>query len=205
MKMNNLRKAGGVIALLASFLSISDSASAIGLTVSNLSGNGTIAVATNNAGQSFTFAGTGTTILLNDWSFVFNSSASATTASSQTLSIYSGNGNGSAPLYNSTTATTFTLGALGGVKWSFSGASLTDNATYTAVIQGISPTGTLVRSNLNPYSGGTAYSGTTAAPTIDLIFQGNATVVPFEFEPTGGLAVLGGGWLLCRHLKKKKT
>ncbi len=29
-----------------------------------------------------------------------------------------------------------------------------------------------------------------------------ATAVPFEFEATGGLAILGGAWLLRRHLKK---
>jgi hypothetical protein len=33
----------------------------------------------------------------------------------------------------------------------------------------------------------------------------NATPVPFEFEPTGGLMVLSGAWLLSRHLKKKKS
>ncbi|MEI6330224.1 MAG: hypothetical protein WCP16_13390 [Pseudanabaena sp. ELA645] len=31
-----------------------------------------------------------------------------------------------------------------------------------------------------------------------------ATPVPFEFEGTGGLMVVGGVWLLRRHLKKKK-
>jgi subtilisin-like proprotein convertase family protein len=30
------------------------------------------------------------------------------------------------------------------------------------------------------------------------------TAVPFEFEGTGGLMVVGGVWLLRRHLKKKK-
>jgi hypothetical protein len=32
-----------------------------------------------------------------------------------------------------------------------------------------------------------------------------ATPVPFEFEGTAGMAVVGGAWLLRRHLKKKAT
>jgi hypothetical protein len=40
------------------------------------------------------------------------------------------------------------------------------------------------------------------------VFQGNFSgtpiSVPFEFETGGGLAILGGAWLLRRHLQKKK-
>jgi hypothetical protein len=32
-----------------------------------------------------------------------------------------------------------------------------------------------------------------------------ATPVPFDFDPSLGVAVLGGGWLLRKHLKKKKS
>jgi hypothetical protein len=32
-----------------------------------------------------------------------------------------------------------------------------------------------------------------------------ATPVPFDFDPSLGVAVLGGGWLLRKHLKKKST
>ncbi len=32
-----------------------------------------------------------------------------------------------------------------------------------------------------------------------------ATSVPFDFDPSLGVAVLGGGWLLRKHLKNKKS
>ena len=34
-------------------------------------------------------------------------------------------------------------------------------------------------------------------------FTINATPVPFEFEPTGGVVLLGGAWLLRKRLIKK--
>ncbi len=53
-----------------------------------------------------------------------------------------------------------------------------------------------------------AFPTNLSATTVggaDIQFTSAATAVPFEFEPTAGLAILGGGWLLRKHLKKKAT
>lgn len=39
--------------------------------------------------------------------------------------------------------------------------------------------------------------------TIDNLYVGTATTVPFEFSPDLGIGILGGAWLICRPLKKK--
>jgi hypothetical protein len=96
------------------------------------------------------------------------------------------------------------------VTWTFTGATLTDNTVYTAVIQqGSTPISlNLPNATTNPYPDGNLFVDTSSFSSRDTVFQGNftaATPVPFEFEPTGGLLVLGGGWLLRRHLKKKST
>jgi hypothetical protein len=44
--------------------------------------------------------------------------------------------------------------------------------------------------------------GYTITPTFNF-FQIDATPVPFEFEASGGLAVLGGAWLLRKRLQQK--
>jgi hypothetical protein len=144
--------------------------------------------------------------LLNDWTFAFNSSTSSSNAFTKTLRIYSGGGNGGSLLYSSTSTSATTFAGFNSVKWTFTGATLTDNATYTAVIQGNS--GSLRFSTTNPYPNGNLFAGGLSSTTSETVFQGNfsaATPVPFEFEPTGGLLILGGGWLLRRHLKKKST
>ena len=85
------------------------------------------------------------------------------------------------------------------------GLDLIDTSTYTAVISGFI---TYRENSTNPYPNGAEFIGTSNETGFDTVFQGNfssATPVPFEFEPTGGLMVLGGGWLLRRHLKKKKS
>ncbi len=47
----------------------------------------------------------------------------------------------------------------------------------------------------------------TSSPTNSgfVINATAATPVPFDFDPSLGVAVLGGGWLLRKHLKKKST
>jgi hypothetical protein len=42
-------------------------------------------------------------------------------------------------------------------------------------------------------------------PAFDIQVNQVATPVPFDFDPSLGVAVLGGGWLLRKHLKKKKS
>jgi hypothetical protein len=198
---------GGVAALLVSILAVSDSASAFQLTISNTVSGGFQGLP--NPGQSFKNnpAGSGASIFLDDWTFAYNDLSNANADLSKTLSIYLGGGNGGTLLYNSTSTTLVTFAGFNSVKWTFSGASLTDNAIYTAVIQGSSAA---LRQDFstNPYPDGNVFSDSTDLTTRDTVFQANfssATPVPFEFEPTGGLLILGGGWLLRRHLKKKKS
>ena len=79
--------------------------------------------------------------------------------------------------------------------------------TYTAVY---SQTATYIIASSTPftYPNGALTGSPGPGFASDTVFQANfsaATPVPFEFEPTGGLLVLGGGWLLRRHLKKKKS
>ena len=192
-------------AIFAVSLSLAESALAINLTVSNP----TAANFTNqtNVGQSFIndpTTGTGATIFLTDWTFTFDTSTNANAARTKTLSIYSGGGNGGTLLANSTTTTPVTFATLPSVRWTFaSGVSLVDTQPYTAVIQG---TTTGIRFSGNTYPNGSVYIGAGAGTSNDLTFQGNfsaATPVPFEFEASGGLAMLGAGWLLRKRFQKK--
>ncbi|PZU97120.1 MAG: hypothetical protein DCE90_08280 [Pseudanabaena sp.] len=48
---------------------------------------------------------------------------------------------------------------------------------------------------------GTSYTSSAVFNSFDI--NATAIPVPFEFEATGGLAMLGGAWLLRKHLKKK--
>jgi hypothetical protein len=51
---------------------------------------------------------------------------------------------------------------------------------------------------------GVSYTNNTANNGF-VINATAATPVPFDFDPSLGVAVLGGGWLLRKHLKKKKS
>ncbi len=60
----------------------------------------------------------------------------------------------------------------------------------------------------NPYTGGDLYSGSFQLNGIDNAFTATlsdtpATAVPFDFEPTGAVVILGGLWGLKRWAKKK--
>lgn len=196
---------GGVTAIFAVSLSLAESALAINLIVSNPTGFAGSAP-NNNIGQSFIndpTTGTGATIFLNDWTFAFSTLTTANAALFNTLSIYSGGGNGGTLLASSTNTQPDTFAARPSVRWTFlSGVSLVDNLPYTAVIQGATSG---VRVSVNNYTNGTAYVGGTSFTGNDLTFQGNfsATPVPFEFEASGGLAMLGAGWLLRKRFQKK--
>ena len=168
--------------------------------------------------QSFNINGTGASILLNDWTFAVTEppfdpeSPNVPLFSTPILNIYEGNGllRGSATAVNSSV----TLAGFTAAKWTFAGAglSLLDNQTYTAAVS----SGTLKfeASNVDVYANGFLTSSDSVSASFlgtnyDTVFQANyssaPTAVPFEFEPTGGLLVLGGGWLLRRHLKKRAT
>jgi hypothetical protein len=206
IRMSNLQKIG-VIAALATTLAISDSAFALNLIQNTVSNN---AAGGSRFGQSFVIdpLGTGSLLSLDSWTFAFNGLGNATTAQTFTLSIYNGVGNGGIKVGDSTgTATIATFAGFDSVVWSFSGLpQLIDKSTYTTVLNGNAQ---LRYSEFDPYPNGFLTSGTGIPSTnFDTAFRANfsaATAVPFEFEPTGGLAILGGGWLLRRHLKKKKA
>jgi len=114
---------------------------------------------------------------------------------------------GSASTYDSVT-----LAGDNAAKWTFTGGlSLFADQTYTAAVI---TSGDLVFhvSTANPYANGFLTSTDLDITNIvgesyDTMFLANfssaPTPVPFEFEPTGGLLFLGGGWLLRRHLKKR--
>ncbi len=204
---NNFLKWGGVAALLASTLAISSATEAINLTVSNTISNNTAAF--ENTGQSFVNdpSGNGTTILLNDWTFAFFAGNIAT-AAGETLNIYEGTGNGGTLRGSSNTATITTLNGFSAVTWTFAngGLSLIDRDTYTANINTANTLNYEI-ATIDVYLNGLLTSDAVQLTGFDTVFQGNfssATAVPFEFEPTGGLMVVGGVWLLRRHLKKKK-
>lgn len=52
---------------------------------------------------------------------------------------------------------------------------------------------------------GDPYVASTNRPAFDIQVNQVATPVPFDFDPSFGVAVLGGGWLLRKHLKNKKS
>ena len=68
----------------------------------------------------------------------------------------------------------------------------------------ITPTG-ISGITFNGYQVSTNNGGIYTNDTNFSSFKINATAVPFEFEATGGLVMLGGAWLLHKHLQKKKT
>ncbi len=60
----------------------------------------------------------------------------------------------------------------------------------------------------SPYSGGSLYDNGGEISSVDTTFTATlsttpATAVPFDFEPTGAVVILGGLWGLKRWVKKK--
>ena len=110
---------------------------------------------------------------------------------------------------SATTYTTVSSGENSTATWTFAGGlSLIDNQTYTAVLEKNSGGSVKHRiSTANPYANGIVTQNSGNSTGSDTVFSANfspaPTAVPFDFEPTGGLLVLGGGWLLRRHLKKR--
>ncbi len=202
-------------AILAVSLAFAESALAINLTISNTATTGSNTGAQNTVGQSFINdpSVTGDPILLNNWTFAFNNLTNANSARATTLSIYSGSGNGGSLLASSTSTQIVTFATFpDSVRWTFAGGvSLVDNQLYTAVIQGF--TQGIRASTANPYPNGNFFldsgaGGLSSNSSVDLVFQGNfspTTPVPFEFDASGGLAMLGAGWLLRKRFQKKQT
>ena len=69
---------------------------------------------------------------------------------------------------------------------------------------------TVRNSGSNPYIGGAIYVGGSINSTVDTTFTATlsdtpaATPVPFDFEPTGAVVILGGLWGLKRWVNKKR-
>lgn len=202
-----------MIALLATTLAVSDSATALNLTIGNASSNTAVGNgAGDTIGQSFINdpSGTGTSILLNDWTFaVSDEDTFGNISTSTTLKIYAGTGILGTEIGTATSNTSVTLNGLTAAKWTFAGGlSLIDNQTYTAAVTSSdTPILLFEASNANPYVDGILTRSVQGdLGGFDTVFSANfseSTPVPFEFEGTGGLLVLGGGWLLRRHLKKR--
>ncbi len=124
------------------------------------------------------------------------------------LKIYAGTGNGGTLVGSSSTTTNTTLGGFPSTTWTFvGGLGLIDNATYTAEVDAGSGVLSFQGLTSDTYPNGALTSNSSAFTGFDTVFQGNfsTTAVPFEFEPTGGLAILGGAWLLSKRLMKKKA
>jgi hypothetical protein len=210
-KMNNLRKMGGVAVLLATTLAIADSAFAINLSIGNSSSNTNFGG--NGIGQSFINdpTGTGASILLNDWTFAVVDFDSFNPVVGQELRIFDGNGNGGTQIGSSSTSIVTFLAGRTATRWTFAGGlTLIDNQTYTAVLVG----GSFLfdASDVNPYANGFATFGSQPfdiGENFDTVFSANfspaATPVPFDFEPSAGLAVLGGLWLGRKYLKNRQN
>jgi hypothetical protein len=179
---------------------------AINLRISNTSSNNTDS--STNFGQSFinNSNGSGVNIVLNDWLFAFADATNANNALSKTLSIYSGGGNGGTLLASSTNTAITSFAGFDSVRWTFTGGvSIVDNQTYTAVIEGSS--GVLRKLNSDSYPNGSPFYSGSPDPFTELVFEGNFTPnpIPFEFEASGGVAILGGAWFFRKQLQKRKV
>ena len=84
------------------------------------------------------------------------------------------------------------LTAGNGVSWQVNNPSITPIGVATSPAAVFSTTGALATGT------STAFNSFDIQATV-------ATPVPFDFDPSFGVAVLGGGWLLRKHLKKKKS
>ncbi len=133
------------------------------------------------------------------------------------LRVFTGNGNSGTQIGSSLTSIVTTLAGLTATRWTFTGGlTLIDNQTYTAVLVGGTdiPDGVLLfnASAANPYANGFATFGSNPfdiGENFDTVFSANfssaSTPVPFDFEPSAGLAVLGGLWLGRKYLKNRQN
>jgi hypothetical protein len=102
-----------------------------------------------------------------------------------------------------TPTSTFTFAA-DTLYWLLVDATAGDNFNWNTNDPAVTPIG-ISGITFNSYQfsddNGTSYGNSTIFNSFDINATA-ATAVPFEFEATGGLAILGGDWLLRRHLKK---
>jgi len=153
-------------------------------------------------------------INLNTWTISFASATDQTNASNSIngLLIFTGGaGNGGMFIGASNSAANSTFDSLNGgfsVIWTFAGGlQLTDTTTYTAFLfdtlkyrvnsSGVNP---------NPaYANGALTFETSSINDIDTVFEATFTPIPFDFDPSFGVLLLGGAWAGSRALKKFKA
>ncbi len=151
-------------------------------------------------------------INLNTWTFSFFNAANQTTARNSVLRIFTGAGNGGSIVGTSSSAANSAFDQGNSVIWTFAGGlQLTDTTTYTAVLA----PNLNYRLNFdgapNPaYANGVLTIGTNSIASLDTVFEAtfsdpNATPVPFDFDPSFGVLLLGGAWAGNRALKKFKA
>ena len=129
------------------------------------------------------------------------------------LRIFDGNGNGGNQIGSSLTSIVTNLAGFTATRWTFAGGlTLIDNQTYKAVlVGGTSFLGGFLLFNVssaNPYTNGFATSGSEPlgeSEEVDTVFSANFAPIPFDFEPSAGLAVLGGLWLGRKYLKNRQN
>lgn len=230
-KTNSLRKMGGVIAALSSTLAFANSVEAISLIGNYSSTNdGTVTNIEGGTGTStqkalgFTLP-TGADYQLNniilrlqnyntvsgDVALIQIYADAAKTSTSPLgavlQSILFTNPTSSSDLINNFTFTptsTFTFAA--NTRYWLLVDLTAGNYDWRANSPAVTPTGISgITFNGAQFSidNGTSYTNSTLFNSFDI--NATAIPVPFEFEATGGLAMLGGAWLLRRHLKKKAT
>jgi hypothetical protein len=205
-------KMGGVVAILASTLTFSPAADAINLVIDNSLGNSISGSA--NAGQSFINdpSGSGSLINLNTWTFSFEDAANQTTALSSVLTIFTGTGNGGVAVGTSNSAANSTFDQGNSVIWTFAGGlQLTDTTTYSAVLTPFLNYRANFDFSGNPnpaYANGVLTIDAFPIDNSDTVFEAtfsNPTAVPFDFDPSFGVLLLGGAWAGNRALKKFKA
>ena len=233
-KTNNLRKMGGVTALLASTLAFANSVEAINLIgnytppPNDQAGSGIDSIFSQRAvGFTLPALPAGTTGYRLD-SIVLRLQNYITPTDTALLQIYAdptGTSTSNRPLVQNLQSVLFAANTPSGSNtagnFSFTPNSpftfaantrywlLVDatagNYTWRSNNTGITPAGVATFISPAGYQISNDNGVNYASSTVFNSFNINATAVPFEFEATGGLVMLGGAWLLHKHLQKKKT
>ena len=231
--LNNLRKMRGVTTLLASILAISNPADAINLVGNNTTtGDLGQTINSNDAQKAVGFTlPTGSDYTLdnivlrlrnyrtdgtgNDNDFpllqIYADSAKTSTnpigLTPQSVSFVRPTSNSDSSAAFTFTPTTSTFTFLADTRYWLLVDATAGSFGWGGTIPSTAPTSDIGVTDITyRFSNNNGVSYTNS--TINYGFVINATAatpVPFDFDPSLGVAVLGGGWLLRKHLKKKKS
>jgi hypothetical protein len=228
-KLNNLRKMGGVTTLFVGILAISnpvDAISLIGNYSSTNDGNSTVinvsSITTVKAvgftlptGNNYTLDDVvlrlgnyntttdGDTALLQIYKDAAKTSINPTEATLESLLfINPSSSDNTSSNFTFTPQSTFTF--LADTRyWLQLSVTAGNSINWTNNSPSITPTGV---ATYQTYLYGNYGAAATGSSSIFNSFDIQVTQsVPFDFDPSFGVAVLGGGWLLRKHLKKKKS